>query len=88
MVARAGVLWHSVIRAELACGGPGRSPTCDLRVRSAPLYASELPGRSGTVYREGTQDFELAHAGCGAPVGPRLHHISVDVFTRGLAWGV
>jgi hypothetical protein len=26
------------------CGGPGRSPTCDLRVRSALLYATELPG--------------------------------------------
>jgi hypothetical protein len=25
-------------------GGPGRSPTCDLRVRSALLYATELPG--------------------------------------------
>ncbi len=27
-------------------GGPGRSPTCDLRVRSALLYATELPGHS------------------------------------------
>ena len=26
-------------------GGPGRSPTCDLRVRSALLYATELPGQ-------------------------------------------
>ena len=25
-------------------GDPGRSPTCDLRVRSALLYATELPG--------------------------------------------
>ncbi len=31
-------------------GGPGRSPTCDLRVRSAPLYASELPGHVPPVY--------------------------------------
>ena len=30
-----------------ARGGPGRSPTCDLRLRSAPLYATELPGHSG-----------------------------------------
>ena len=28
----------------LIIGGPGRSPTCDLRVRSALLYATELPG--------------------------------------------
>jgi hypothetical protein len=28
-------------------GGPGRSPTCDLRVRSALLYATELPGHHG-----------------------------------------
>ena len=32
-------------------GGPGRSPTCDLRVRSALLYATELPGHWGQVYR-------------------------------------
>jgi hypothetical protein len=25
-------------------GGPGQSPTADLRVRSALLYATELPG--------------------------------------------
>lgn len=31
------------------CGDPGRSPTCDLRLRSAPLYASELPGHLGLV---------------------------------------
>ena len=30
-------------------GGPGRSPTCDLRVRSALLYATELPGLSFSV---------------------------------------
>ena len=34
-------------------GGPGRSPTCDLRVRSALLYATELPGHVWLVYREG-----------------------------------
>ena len=32
-----------------ANGDPGRSPTCDLRLRSAPLYASELPGHAGLV---------------------------------------
>jgi hypothetical protein len=29
------------------CGGPGQSPTADLRVRSALLYATELPGHLG-----------------------------------------
>ena len=33
------------------CGGPGQSPTADLRVRSALLYATELPGHAGVVYR-------------------------------------
>jgi hypothetical protein len=28
-------------------GGPGQSPTADLRVRSALLYATELPGHLG-----------------------------------------
>jgi hypothetical protein len=28
-------------------GGPGQSPTADLRVRSALLYATELPGHQG-----------------------------------------
>ncbi len=32
-------------------GGPGRSPTCDLRVRSALLYATELPGLGSSVSR-------------------------------------
>ena len=32
-----------LIASDLS-GGPGRSPTCDLRVRSALLYATELPG--------------------------------------------
>lgn len=51
-------------------GGPGRSPTCDLRVRSALLYATELPGHGkdcdnmlarsssspeGLVYREASR---------------------------------
>jgi hypothetical protein len=31
---------------KVISGGPGRSPTCDLRVRSALLYATELPGHS------------------------------------------
>ena len=40
----------------LGCdGGPGRSPTCDLRVRSALLYATELPGHVWLVYREGCE---------------------------------
>ena len=30
-----------------ADGGPGQSPTADLRVRSALLYATELPGHQG-----------------------------------------
>jgi hypothetical protein len=33
-------------------GGPGQSPTADLRVRSALLYATELPGHVWLVYRE------------------------------------
>ena len=33
-----------VLHFHLIGGGPGRSPTCDLRVRSALLYATELPG--------------------------------------------
>jgi hypothetical protein len=33
-------------------GGPGQSPTADLRVRSALLYATELPGHWWVVYRE------------------------------------
>jgi hypothetical protein len=33
-------------------GGPGQSPTADLRVRSALLYATELPGHVWVVYRE------------------------------------
>src|ERR1700733_15968977 len=37
----------------LVSGGPGRSPTCDLRVRSALLYATELPGHVLVVYRVG-----------------------------------
>ncbi len=36
---------HPVRITPQSTGGPGRSPTCDLRVRSAPLYASELPGQ-------------------------------------------
>ena len=31
-------------------GGPGQSPTADLRVRSALLYATELPGHVALVY--------------------------------------
>src|ERR1700722_10724039 len=34
-------------------GGPGQSPTADLRVRSALLYATELPGHVSVVYRVG-----------------------------------
>ena len=39
---------YGVAVAVIRClnGGPGRSPTCDLRVRSALLYATELPGHS------------------------------------------
>jgi hypothetical protein len=38
-------------QSEGVIGGPGRSPTCDLRVRSALLYATELPGHVWVVYR-------------------------------------
>ena len=34
---------------RLKCGGPGQSPTADLRVRSALLYATELPGLAASV---------------------------------------
>jgi hypothetical protein len=37
---------------EALRGGPGQSPTADLRVRSALLYATELPGHVWLVYRE------------------------------------
>src|SRR6202046_5296581 len=42
-----------IISASSRDGGPGRSPTCDLRVRSALLYATELPGHVLVVYRVG-----------------------------------
>jgi hypothetical protein len=38
----------SIVFSKLS-GGPGRSPTCDLRVRSALLYAAELPGLQASV---------------------------------------
>jgi hypothetical protein len=38
---------------QFLSGGPGRSPTADLRVRSALLYATELPGHVWLVYRVG-----------------------------------
>ena len=40
--------WHiaqSPVFIGCLSGDPGRSPTCDLRVRSALLYATELPGQ-------------------------------------------
>ncbi len=44
--------------AESEGGGPGRSPTCDLRVRSALLYATELPGHVCVVYQPLAEGFE------------------------------
>ena len=46
---------QSAVRAVLTCGGPGRSPTCELRVRSALLYATELPGHVELVYLGGVE---------------------------------
>ena len=39
----------SVIYFAGVGGGPGQSPTADLRVRSALLYATELPGHASSV---------------------------------------
>jgi hypothetical protein len=46
-------------------GGPGQSPTADLRVRSALLYATELPGHVVSVYRRSSVS--------------RLQHIAVKL---------
>ena len=42
----------SPVLTRVLCGGPGQSPTADLRVRSALLYATELPGHVSLVYRD------------------------------------
>ena len=50
MVARGRVLMLRTAQSFVQHGGPGQSPTADLRVRSALLYATELPGH---VMKEG-----------------------------------
>ena len=49
--AQFGGAWTLLGCIGMITGGPGRSPTCDLRVRSALLYATELPGRCRTAYK-------------------------------------
>ena len=61
------------------CGGPGRSPTCDLRVRSALLYATELPGHltlsvahSGFIGRGGVERAFPGVSGIAVPLAAAL----------------
>ena len=44
-------------------GGPGGSPTRDLRVRSATLYASELPAPRVLIVPQGVRQNSPAREG-------------------------
>lgn len=41
---------HGAAKGRLAKGTPGRSRTCDLSFRKAPLYPAELRGRVAALY--------------------------------------
>ena len=61
-------------------GGPGRSPTCDLRVRSALLYATELPGHVWLVYRVGFKGRgDKLEGGEFMPDIVRRHAVTVNI---------
>ena len=50
-------------------GGPGQSPTADLRVRSALLYATELPGHVKLVYLDRFTICSNRRRGCESYAG-------------------
>ena len=58
---------HNVLFLLELVGGPGRSPTCDLRVRSALLYATELPGHVNDLRVRGIEDSRMSHATASVP---------------------